>query len=214
MTTVALTIGVLGLLLWGLAAARLRKRRLLSAGGHGFTGGVLLLIAAAVGALALNLQTYQRLTHEQPIAKLLFERVAPKRFRAILSYPNVEHQTFVVEGDEWQLDARILKWKGLATLAGLDTQYRLERLSGRFRDLDRARMGPYTVYPLYEQAGLDVWGLAQRHERWLPWVDATYGAATYLPMSDRAAYRVHVTSSGLIARPINKRARATVARWR
>lgn len=214
MTTVALAIGVLGLLFWGLAAMRLRKRRLLPAGGHGLAGGVFLLIAAAIGALALNLQTYQRLTHEQPVAELMFERLAPQRFRAIVRHPNGDREAFVIAGDEWQLDARILKWKGLATLAGLDTQFRLERLSGRFRDLQRARNGPYTVYPLYTQTGLDVWRLAQRHERWLPWVDATYGAATYLPMADRAAYRVQVTASGLVARSINRHARSAVEEWR
>jgi hypothetical protein len=214
MTTVALTIGVLGLLVWGLALVRLRKRRFLSAGSHGFAGGVLLLVAAAVGALALNLQTYKRLTHEQPVAELAFDRVAPRRFCATLQYFDGERETFVITGDEWQLDARILKWNGLATLAGLDTQFRLERLSGRFRDLERARSGPYTVYPLYAKAGLDVWRLAQRHEHWLPWVDGTYGAATYLPMADRAAYGVQVTASGLIARPINKRALTAVAQWR
>jgi hypothetical protein len=205
---------MLGLLVWGLAVGRLCKRRFLSAGSYGFAGSVLLLIAAAIGALALNLETYQRLTHEQPAAELTFDRVAPRRFRVIVRYPDDERETFVIAGDEWQLDARILRWNGLATLAGLDTQFRLERLSGRFRDLERARTGPYTVYPLYAETGLNVWRLAQRHEHWLPWVDATYGAAAYLPMAHRAAYSVQVTASGLVARPINKRARAAVARWR
>ncbi len=214
MITVVLTIGVLGLLFWGFAVARLRQRKFLSAGSHSFAGGALLLIAVAIGALAVNLQTYRRLTHEQPVAELRFDRVAPQCFHATLRYPDGERETFVIAGDEWQLDARILRWNGFATLAGLDTQFRLERLSGRFRDLERARTGPYTVYPLYAEAGLDVWRLVQRHKHWLPWVDAAYGAATYLPMGNGAAYSVQVTASGLVARPINKRALAAVAHWR
>jgi hypothetical protein len=214
MNTIALILGIAGLLLWVLSLARLRRRRFIAAGGHGLAGGVMLLIALAMGAIALNLQTYHRLTYEQPVARLGFERLAPGRFAATLSYPSGGQDTFVVDGDEWQLDARILKWKGLATLLGLDTQFRLERLSGRFRDLKRARAGPYTVHPLSSAAGLDLWSLAQRHERWLPWVDATYGAATYLPMADEASYQVHVTPSGLIGRPSNERAREAVARWR
>jgi len=38
---------------------------------------------------------------------------------------------FVVRGDERQIDARVLKWRGVATLLGLDCHCRLERPSGR-----------------------------------------------------------------------------------
>jgi hypothetical protein len=214
MNTIALTIGALGLLFWLLSLTRLRGRRFLSAGGHGITGCLLLAIAVAVGMIALNLDSYQRLTYEQPVAELAFARLAPERFRATLSYPSGVRETFIVNGDEWELDARILKWKGLATLLGLNTQFRLERLSGRFRDLRRARRGPYSVYPLTRDAGLNIWKLAQRHERWLPWIDATYGVAAYLPMADNAVYGVRVTTSGLVGRPLNNNARAAVRRWR
>jgi hypothetical protein len=155
MRTVALTIGLAGLLFWLLSLARLRKRRLLSAGSHGITGSLLLAIAAAVGAVALNLHTYQRLTYEQPVAELAFERLAPHRFRATLDYPyypSGARRVLLMNGDDWQLDARILKWKGLATLLGLNMEYRLERLSGRFRDLQRAHTGPYSVYALNKDA--------------------------------------------------------------
>ncbi|MDQ3796602.1 MAG: cation/multidrug efflux pump [Pseudomonadota bacterium] len=214
MNTVALIIGLLGLLFWLLSLAKLRRQRLLAAGGHGLTGGVLIAIAAVVSVLAINLHTYQRLTYEQPAVQLSFTRLAPERFRTTLKYPSGVRKTFLLNGDDWQLDARILKWKGLATLLGLNTQFRLERLSGRFRDLQRARTGPYSVFPLATHAGLDVWSLAQRYHRWLPWVDATYGAATYLPMADNASYDVHVTTTGLISRPLNKGARAAVKSWR
>lgn len=214
MNIVVLTIAALGLLFWLLSVKRLRRRRLLSASGHGLTGGFLLAIAAALGAVALNLHTYQRLTHEQPVAELAFERVAPDRFRATLNYPSGKRDSYTLSGDEWQLDARILKWKGLATLVGLDTQFRLERLSGRYRSIRRERKAPRTVHPLAANAGLDLWGLAQRYKRWMPWVDATYGAATYLPMADKASYGVHVTTSGLVGRPLNKDAHTAIERWR
>lgn len=214
MKIVVLAIALSGLLFWLLAVKRLRRRRWLAGSGHGLAGGVLMIIALLFSAVAVNLHTYQRLTHEQPVAELGFERMGPHHFQATLTYPSRERETFTLIGDEWQLDARLIKWKGLATLLGLDTQFRLERLSGRFRDLERERNGPHTVYPLAESAGLDLWGLAQRYDRWLPWVDATYGAATYLPMADNAAYGVHVTTSGLIGRPLNRDARTAIERWR
>jgi hypothetical protein len=214
MNIVVLSLAILGLLFWLLSLRRLRNRKWFSAGGHGLTGGILLTIAAVLGAVAVNLHTYRRLTHEEPVAELSFERLAPHRFQATLKFPSGERDIFVLTGDEWQLDARILKWQGLATLLGLDTQFRLERLSGRFRNIERERDGPHTVYPLSPHAGVDLWGLAQRHKRWLPWIDATYGAATFLPMADQATYGVHVTTTGLIGRPLGANARSAIKRWR
>ena len=49
------------------------------------------------------------------------------------------------------------------------------------------------------------------HPRWLPFVDAVYGSATYMPMADGARYQVSITQSGLIARPLNPAADAVTA---
>jgi hypothetical protein len=213
MSILAVSLAALGLLFCALAVHRLRRRRLLAASGHGLAGGVLLAIAAALVGIAINLQTYARLTHEQPVARINFSRLAPHRFEATLTYRSGRRDAHVLMGDEWQLDARVLKWTGLATVLGLDTRYRLERLSGRFHDLKRERDGPRSVYPLARVRGLDLWSLAQGYERWLPWVDATYGTATYLPMADGASYGVHLTAAGLVGRPLNPAARAALRGW-
>ena len=41
---------------------------------------------------------------------------------------------FVLLGDEWQLDARVIRWTLPGQLAGLPPVYRFERLSGRYGD--------------------------------------------------------------------------------
>ena len=40
-------------------------------------------------------------------------------------------------GDLWQLDARIIQWKGLAALIGLAPGYRLQSLGGRFLAIEQ-----------------------------------------------------------------------------
>lgn len=196
------------------AGSRLRKRRLLSAGGHGVTGITLLLAGALIAALAFNLHTYHRLTHERPAAELEFTQISPQLYRATVTFPESnKSERFDLHGDEWQIDARVLRWQGIANLVGLNAQFRIERLSGRYRDVEQERTDPRSVYGLATQAGLDVWALARRHERWLPWVDATYGSAAYLPMADRARYQVSVTQSGLIARPVNASGKTAVSGW-
>jgi hypothetical protein len=204
-----------GMLLLMHARGRLRRRRLLSASGSGVTGLGLLVVAGLIAAIGVNLHTYQRLTHERDVATLSFEALAPERFEVTITYPeNGPARRYELRGDEWQLDARVLKWRGGATLLGLDTLYRVERLSGRYHEVAREREAPRSVFSLAPQAGLDLWSMARRYETWLPWVDATYGSATYLPMANEARFQVRLTQSGLVARPLNPAAEHAVAGWR
>ena len=119
----------------------------------------------------------------------------------------------VIPGDEWQLDARVLKWKGWANLFGLDAQYRLERVSGRYRDITQERTAERTVYPLAENPGLDLWQITLDKPGRLPFVDAVYGNAAYMPMSDGARYEISITQTGLIARPVNAAAQQAAGSW-
>jgi hypothetical protein len=201
---IALVIAIFGVLLLALACQRLVRARFLAATGGALTGLLLLTVAALIFVVSLNLHTYARLSHEQPVAQIVFEARGPQRHRATLTQmPGGEMQVFVLAGDEWQLDARVLKWKSWANLLGLDAQYRLERVSGRYRDIEQERHDERTVYDLSENPGVDLWVLSTKYPRWLPFVDAVYGSATYMPIADNARYEISITQSGLIARPMN-----------
>jgi hypothetical protein len=169
---------------------------------------------AVVFVVAINLYTYSRLTYEAPIADLIFKATGPQRFQVtLIRAPSGDMQVFAVTGDEWQLDARVLKWRGWATLLGLDTQYRLERLSGRYLDIDHERTGPRSVFRLSDNPKIDILAWSIDHPRWVPFVDSVYGSATYLPMADGARYRVTLSQSGMLARPMNATATSAVERW-
>jgi hypothetical protein len=212
---VVILLAVFGVVLLALACQRLLRARFLAACGCALGGCLLLAVASVLFLLLLNLHTYGRLTHEQPIAEIVFELRAPQRYRATLAQvPSGEMQMFILAGDEWQLDARVLKWKGWANLLGLDAQYRLERVSGRYRDIEQERNAERTVYALSENPGLDLWTLSVDHPRWLPFVDAVYGSATYLPMGDGARYELSITQSGLVARPLNEAAKTAINTWK
>ncbi|NIR30975.1 MAG: cation/multidrug efflux pump [Gammaproteobacteria bacterium] len=209
-----LVFAAAGLLLLMHAARSVRRRRMLSASSSGLSALGLLALGGLAAAVAFNLHTYQRLTHEQEVATLAFRERGPAHFQVTVEYPDTrQSKRYALRGEEWQLDARIIKWRGAATLLGLDTLYRVERLSGRYRDVARERSEPRSVFALAPEAGLDLWSAARRYERWLPWVDTTYGSATYLPMADGARYAVRVNQSGLLARPANTAARRALASW-
>lgn len=205
---------LLGLVLAWMGFRRLFSRRVASGGVSLIAGlAALALVVASLGIIA-NLYTYQRLTAEQPVGTLAFERYAPQEFVATLVRRDGTEKAFSVFGDECQLDARILKWRGSGNLLGLDTLYRLERLAGRYSDSVEETENRRSVFPLAEEAGIELWELVNRFEQWLPWVDAVYGNAVYVPMAPGARYRVSITTSGLIARPDNTAAERAVSKWR
>ena len=180
---------------------------------HGATAIVLFLLAACAVLVAANLRTYQRLSYEQPAGELQFSKLADRYFKAILSYPNGERADFDLRGDEWVVDARVLKWHAFANLMGFDAAYRLERIGGRYSHIEDERGEPRTVYDLHSPGRIDPWELVHQYHSWVPWMDALYGSATFLPMADGALYEIKVSQTGLIARPLNQSAREAVGSW-
>ncbi len=205
-----------------LAALRSFWRHRALAGIANATAGVLLLALAAVFALlAAGLHSYHRLSAEQDVGEIAFSALGPQSFRASLLYSPLTkgaeagtEEIFALRGDEWQIDARVLKWRAFANVLGFDTLYRLERLSGRYRSIEDERTAPRTVYELTPPQVIDIWLLARRYRERVPWVDALYGSAAYLPIADGARYAISVSASGLVARPLNQEARDATGGWR
>lgn len=205
---------LLGVLLLVRCGRRFRRRRLLAASRSGMSGAVCLTLAGITTALLINLHTYTRLTHEQAVAHIRFATIGAQQYRAMLTTADDRLRIVDLSGDEWQLDARVLKWRAWANLLGLDARYRLERLSGRYRDITDEANKPRSVIALHDsERGWDALAVAQRLPEWAAFVDAQYGNATFLPMADGAAYAITLSQSGLVARPTNDAAKTAIRRW-
>jgi hypothetical protein len=202
-----------GILLMVWAARLFRRRRIVSGLLCGLFALVFLILPVCIGLVAGNMVTYTRLTHEQRALKAEFSKTGEHQYDVVLTYPEGDVQRVTLRGDEWQVDARIVKWKPLANIVGFDAAYRLERISGRYSEIADERSAPHTVYPLSQPTRLDVWSLVRRISSWVPWVDALYGSAIYVPMADGAAFAVMVTQSGLIVRPLDAAAQHAVGGW-
>ena len=192
-------------------------------GGRGvFGGGLVLAIASVAGLLGLNIQTYHRLTYERPVATIELHQKGPQFYDATLIEPPSPDQPdgvtrhMELHGDEWRLEARVLKWKPWANVLGLDSQYRLDRFSGRYQDTQQelsAERSAYDVRPV-RSTGIDLWPVAREYSRQVPVVDTLYGSGAYMPMADGARYEVKITQNGLVARPLNDVAeRASSSGW-
>lgn len=175
--------------------------------------GVGALVMTFAGLVGWNVWTYQRLSAESLVADLDFSRVGEDSYQVTVQMPDGTRQKFPLTGDDWQLDARLVTWSPWMRLLGNDPMYRLDRLSGRYRDIERARRQPASVHALSDNPGLDIWALVRDGGGWVPGVDAAYGSAVFLPMADGARYRVSLGPQGLIARPYNEKAASAVSTW-
>ena len=212
--TLAAAVSALLALIAAYGAVRgLRQRKVVRTTALGLGTGGLLIAAALLGSIALNLHTYQRFTSEQDVVQLRFAALAPQLFEVRLRFPDGASRRAELAGDEWQLDARVLKWSGLATVLGFRPVYRLERLSGRYSSAEQELTARRTIESFTEDRGLDLWSSARVADDWIPWVDAVYGSAAYLPMRDGAHFRVTISNRGLLARPLNDSAIKAVADW-
>lgn len=178
-----------------------------------FLGAFGLLIVAISSLVGWNVWTYHRLSDEISVASIGFTKEGPKRFLAIITSEGQPTRQLTLEGDEWQLDARLITWKPWARLLGAAPMYRLDRLSGRYRDIEQARSRPVSAHALTINPGIDLWAFARDGGDWVPGVDAAYGTAVFLPMADGAKYRVTLSSHGLVARPYNQAATTVISTW-
>lgn len=165
--------------------------------------GVLMLgLACATGLLAVTLYQFFRLTSDTPVARVALHQLAERQFMVLAEVPGGETRQFQLRGDEWQIDARVVRWELPALLAGVPPLYRLERLSGRYTDAATDQAAARTVYALGQPGVPDLATLKRRFPNWLPFVDVQFGSGAYMPMFDGARYRVFLDPRGaLFVRP-------------
>jgi hypothetical protein len=175
---------------------------------------LMLALGVAAALAAASLRTYNRLTQEQEAARVSMRQLGPNHYTVNVQPKSERARSYELHGDEWQIDARMLKWRPVATIAGFDTVYRLERLSGRYSDIAKENAAKRTVYGLAERTPVDFWTWMRGVHQYLPLADALYGSAAFVPMAEGAEYIVTVSASGLVVRPGNDAARKAVGAWK
>ncbi len=179
------------------------------------SAGLLLAGCAVVLTLAAwDVHSYQQISDVSPIATLAFNRLDNKQFNVSVIDQAGNEQRYQLSGDLWQIDVRLLKWVDTLARLGIKPGYRLDRLSGRYLSLEDEQKLPHTAVALHpEQPLFDAWSLLREINRYFPLIDAQYGSAAYLPMVDGALYSVGIGSSGVVAKPLNERAKLAVEQW-
>ena len=112
----------------------------------GTAGLLLLLLAGYMSVFALNLYGYKEYAQEVSVATVSFRESGEQSFIATVTRTDGSAEDFRLKGDQWQLDARVIKWKMPFSLLGLKPGYQLDRIQGRYYALEDERSRDRTVY--------------------------------------------------------------------
>ena len=212
---VPLAVAFFGVLLLLAGFGHLVRGRAAKGAGRIVVGAPAALVGLAAGLLGLNAQTFVRLTHEAPVADIGVQAFDRKHDLyhvtvARLDGPKLT-QNCTLQGDEWDISARVQKWKPWANILGLDTTYTLDQMTNRYFTAARGNGRPITA--------CDLKGAPPDVDRWVPhswlaWLahhayaeDRRFGSASFMPLADGAEYRVLITQAGLNSEPANDVAR-------
>ncbi|MBZ2187978.1 hypothetical protein K8B33_02615 [Alcanivorax sp. JB21] len=195
---------LVSLVLLGLGAWVLLRQRWLLQWLKGTAGLAMLVAAVYLSLLALNLYSYDELNPDAPLATVSFRELAPQSFVATVAVPGAESHDYALRGDLWQLDTRVLRWKGLLALFGARPGYQLEQIQGRYLALEDERSRERVRHVIYSPpVFFDIWQGASEGSMLL---SASTLSAAFLPMADGAIFEIVLQRGRLEARPLNRSA--------
>ncbi|MCK0536447.1 hypothetical protein [Alcanivorax quisquiliarum] len=198
-TGVPIVLIGLSLLLVGLGAWLLLRQQWLLQWLKGSAGLLLVALAVCSALYAMNLYSYRELKPDAPVATISFRQLAPQSFVATVALPDGESHDYALSGDLWQLDVRVVHWKGLFALLGARPGYQLERIQGRYLALEHQRSRERASHAIHRPSlGFDLRG--EQHRLLL---DTALLSAAYLPMADGAIFQVVPVAGQLEGRPLN-----------
>lgn len=162
---------------------------------------LLMFLTTAVTALLMVAHGgYHLLTREETAATVCVKSLGKQRFKATVIMADGASTEYICRGDQLYIDAHILKWHPWLNLIGIHATYELDRLGGRYADIDDEKGLPRTVYGLSENKVLNLFDLRKKWEFLHPLLDAQYGSATFVDINDKAVLDVCVSTSGLLIR--------------
>lgn len=180
---------------------RLHSGRRLAASWRALLCLVGLFLTVLLAGTGYALRGYRLLNQEAPVVDIDARILSPQRWALTLTWPDGSTRDVQLAGDDWRIEAIVLKWKLPALLAGMPPLYRLDRLSGRYDDAEQEATAPRTVISFGEAGSFDLLNLKKQYPRWIPEIDTVYGSGAFLPLVDQGHYSVSLMRTGaLVAR--------------
>jgi hypothetical protein len=196
-------LALLSLIFLVVAIRALRGRHWIGSMGSGGTCALFLALAALAATLGFSTQGYRALTLEEVAATITTVPTGEAEFQAFVEFPDGRDTTFHVLGEQLIVDAHILKWHPWANILGIHTHYELDRLGGRYSEIEDERSRPRSLHSLKSDKPADLFHLARRYTLLAILVDTEYGSASYIRVDRPARFEVRVSTTGLLIREIS-----------
>ncbi len=156
-------------------------------------GVVLSLILNVILALLLGL-TYTSLTKEGLVASIYFDAV-PNKSREYIAHLYDDEDSkigdYIIHGDQWRIDASFVKIKYWATLLGAESKYTLDRIEGRYKDIEEENNLMQKSHKIESSSIRDTFSL---------FFDIAYGSSVYKEIALQTKYKVLKSPTGLLVR--------------
>tara|TARA_R110002050_G_scaffold199111_12_gene333924 strand:+ start:1837 stop:2478 length:642 start_codon:yes stop_codon:yes gene_type:complete len=165
------------------------------------TAGMLMLFGGFLLVyVILDLWSYDQAHPDVPALTVSVYQTGEQVYDISLVDEEGLEERYVLHGDQWQLDVRLLAWYGPFDALSAAPMYRLDRLSGRFLSLEQERTAERTVFELSTPGVIDAWSTIKKFGFWL---QAEMGSAVFMPLANGAVYAVYITDTGVAAKPLN-----------
>ena len=206
-----LVLAGLGFVTFLFGAGHMLRGRFAQAGFRLGGGGAATIVGLAAGLIGLNLQSYQRLTYEVPLAEVSVKAVNPSERIFTLTVRRLDGtnrvQNCTLQGDAWEIGGRFQKWQAWANELGLNATYTLDQITNRY---NTAADGNGQKITACDIAGPSPEINQYLPKEWVEWIlghmlakERQFGSASYMPMADGATYTVIATQFGFNAQPSN-----------
>ena len=197
---ISIFFALLSLLFLILTVSSSKKRKLMAMSKNLIVSLLLLSLTALFGTISISIYGYQALTKEELAATVIITPTEKQRFDALFIMPDGSQKVFSLAGDQLYVDAHILKWKPIANILGLHTSYELDRVSGRYSELNDQRTKDQTHFSLSQNKLLNMFDLRQKFALLSPLLDAEYGSASFINTNSSTEFSIMVSTTGLLIR--------------
>jgi len=194
--------GLLSVIFFIFTFVAIRKKKIIGSTISLLIALLCLALATLSGTITVATKGYLALTHEETAAIVRTEPLGGKVFLAHFEFPDGKKASYRLAGDAIYIDAHVLKWKPMANILGLHTSYELDRVAGRYMDIEEEIKAPRTVFLLSEKKPVNMFNLRVKFSFLEPFLDAEYGSAVFVELKNPAKFEIKFSTTGLLIREI------------
>ena len=168
-----------------------------------FSNFTILIVVLFLISIHLFISNYITFSKEEPIAIISFEKLQDQEYEAKLYIKDFEEgKIYKIYGDQWRLDAYFYKWKYYASLFGIESKYRLDRIEGRYKNIQEQNNKKKKSYQINKEIILNKTPTFINNFLF----DIEYGSSVFKDIEINKIYTIYKNNTGFLIREkiINK----------